>query len=479
MFPPFPQEKAEIVLQKIYSLLLKDEIHLIRDALPSDNRENSLVMLGCLVCHKKEDSSQTVNLVTVSGISCHLENLSENELFVEPVVPAKKINEALSKNDKKIHELTDEILILEKNIDSKNEEIGAIQKSKIKELKKERDLLCKESLIKVFDEYEFSLWNKDRKKMLQILAEKQHLSKIEKIKLPPTGTGDCCAPKLLSYAFKNDLVPLSLAETKLQFVMKENKCILKENFCNIKIKENPELELFSPCKARCDLILPEILGLDILYRDDDIIVVNKQSGVLSVPGKTLKDSIVNRVKNLFPFCIEQPAVHRLDMETSGLMVLAFKKDAHRILNKQFEDRRVQKKYVALLDGVLAKKGIKESGVMELFFRLDIDNRPRQIWDEVYGKSSITEWKILNVEKYSFNEEKKRDVTRVEFTPHTGRTHQLRVASADNHGFGIPIIGDYLYGKREEGQRLYLHATDLSFFHPITNEKMIFHCEADF
>ena len=133
----------------------------------------------------------------------------------------------------------------------------------------------------------------------------------------------------------------------------------------------------------------------------------------------------------------------------------------------------------MLDGVLAKKGIKESGVMELFFRLDIDNRPRQIWDEVYGKSSITEWKILNVEKYSFNEEKKRDVTRVEFTPHTGRTHQLRVASADNHGFGIPIIGDYLYGKREEGQRLYLHATDLSFFHPITNEKMIFHCEADF
>lgn len=479
MFPPFSQEKAEIVLQKIYSLLLKDEIHLIRDALPSDNRENSLVMLGCLVCHKKEDPSQTVNLVTVSGISCHLENLSESEIFVEPVVPAKKINEALSKNDKKIHELTDEILLLEKNIDSKNEETVAIQKSKIRELKNERDLLCKESLIKVFDEYEFSLWNKERKKMLQILAENQHQKRIEKLKLPPTGTGDCCAPKLLSYAFENDFVPLSLAETKLQFVMKENKCILKENQEFRTIEKKSELELFPPCKARCDLILPDILGLNILYRDDDIIVVNKQSGVLSVPGKTLKDSIANRVKNLFRFCIEQPAVHRLDMETSGLMVLAFTKDAHRILNKQFEDRRVQKKYVALLDGVLAKKGIKESGVMELFFRLDIDNRPRQIWDEVYGKSSITEWKILNVEKYSFNEEKKRDVTRVEFTPHTGRTHQLRVASADSHGFGIPIIGDYLYGKREEGQRLYLHATDLSFFHPTTNEKMVFHCDADF
>ena len=167
------------------------------------------------------------------------------------------------------------------------------------------------------------------------------------------------------------------------------------------------------------------------------------------------------------------------METSGLLILAFTKEAHKNLNRQFEDGLVKKQYIALLDGVLAKKGIPEEGQSELYFRLDIDNRPHQIWDEVYGKKAITQWKCLNVEDYTSPDGNRRAVTRVLFIPHTGRTHQLRLASADSHGFGIPIIGDTLYGTCAKGERLMLHAQYISFTHPITGQQMEFNCPAPF
>ena len=219
-------------------------------------------------------------------------------------------------------------------------------------------------------------------------------------------------------------------------------------------------------------------------------MVNKQSGVLSVPGRgpEKQDCIVNRLRRIFPNCIEQPSVHRLDMETSGLMVLALNAESQRNLRIQFEKSEVHKKYIAVLDGNLIANGIKESGEMELYFRLDVENRPHQIWDSVYGKKAITQWRIIGLEKYSPPavegsvlpaKGKKHTVTRVEFTPLTGRTHQLRLASADSHGFGIPIIGDTLYGSCKEGERLLLHASYLTFTHPVTGKKMEFICDPPF
>ena len=289
----------------------------------------------------------------------------------------------------------------------------------------------------------------------------------------PTGTGDGCAPKRLNSAVKNSLVPLSMAETKIHFVLNGKTAQIEHT--------GKKPEFYPPCDSRCSLILPAILGLEILYRDSDIIVVNKQSGVLSVPGRgpEKQDCIVNRVKKLFPDCIEQPSVHRLDMETSGLLVLAFTKEAHRELNRQFEAREVHKKYIALIDGILAKKGIEKSGTMELFFRLDIENRPHQIWDRENGKSAVTQWQIENVEYYTAPDKSRRPATRVTFIPHTGRTHQLRLAAADSHGFGLPIIGDTLYGHCEKGERLLLHASELSFTHPRTKQKMDFLCPPEF
>ena len=187
---------------------------------------------------------------------------------------------------------------------------------------------------------------------------------------------------------------------------------------------------------------------------------------------------MNRLKRLFPDCIQQPSVHRLDMETSGLLVLALNENSHRNLCRQFEEKKVQKRYVALIDGKLPEK-FQKTGSMELFFRVDIENRPHQIWDEVYGKNAVTEWTLLGEEIYSSPDGTKRLCSRILFIPHTGRTHQLRLAAADSHGFGVPIIGDTLYGCCEKGERLMLHAEYLNFEHPSAGKRMEFLCPAPF
>ena len=440
MFPPFDEELAFKYCKEIISLLEEKKLSLVytTEKISAERFANG-IMIGVLVA--KNSAQENKILFTVSGISRKIEGKFHDAIFVEPIVSSKKIMSALQKNDKEIHLLT--------------EKLKVCSKDNLQVLQLRRSSLTSESLEKVHELYSFYCFD----------GKKRSLKQICKNHLPPTGTGDCCAPKFLNFAFKNNLTPLSMCEV---FYGKSTE--KKMSGCK-----------YSPCDERCGLILPEILGLKILYRDDDIIVVNKQSGLLSVPGRgpEKQDCIVNRVKKLFPECIEQPSVHRLDMETSGLMILAFTKDAHRNLCRQFEEGLVQKKYVALLDGILAKKEIPQSGTMELYFRLDIENRPHQIWDSVYGKKAITEWKILDVEKYLSPLENKKNVTRVLFIPHTGRTHQLRLASADSHGFGVPIIGDTLYGHCEPNERLMLHSCYIKFTHPSTGKIMEFNCESDF
>ncbi|MDB4624322.1 RluA family pseudouridine synthase [Akkermansiaceae bacterium] len=202
--------------------------------------------------------------------------------------------------------------------------------------------------------------------------------------------------------------------------------------------------------------------MKIVHQDSDIVVVEKESGLLSVPGRGPEkiDSVVHRIRQLIPECISHPAAHRLDMDTSGLMVLGLTAEAHRHLSIQFQDRTVEKNYLALLDGILAK----DEGTITLPFRLDIDNRPYQIYDEVHGKIGTTEWKKVGIED---------NHTRIAFHPITGRTHQLRVHSAHPKGLGIPIVGDNLYGNGTGFGQLKLHAADLAFTHPTTGEALSF------
>ena len=463
MFPPFAQESARHYCQKLISLIENGSVKLRQTGRESQERKGQGLMIGSLVCWESDagqgaeggGSGYRVVLYAVSGNNKQLvadeplENLfTEKSIFVPSIVSSEKIDQALEENDFKIHELTDRI-----------NKLTLVNKAspEIKALSEERTLLTDESLMKVFSLYEFTRYDGKKISLNQIIHNHNN-------HLPPTGTGDCCAPKLLSYAFEHGLEPVSMDE-----VYYGRDTAHKTNGTS-----------YAPCDERCGYILPEILGLEILYCDKDIIVINKPSGLLSVPGKgeEKQDCAEARVRNFFPQTPKQCAVHRLDMETSGILVLALNAEAHRKLNEEFASGKVHKKYIALLDGVLRGK---PEGRTELPFRLDVENRPHQIYDAENGKLGITEWKKLGVEKFKFQDQEKL-VTRIEFSPLTGRTHQLRLAascSSELGGLGIPIVGDSLYGNWQEGQRLMLHAAEISFFHPTSGEKMNISCKPEF
>lgn len=208
--------------------------------------------------------------------------------------------------------------------------------------------------------------------------------------------------------------------------------------------------------------------LKIIHVDSSILVVDKPGGLLAVPGRgeDKQDCVVSRARQLFPDLAEQPAVHRLDLHTSGLMLLARTSQAHSNLVRQFQYRLVIKRYIAILAGSIAT----ESGTIDLAFRLDPQNRPYQIFDPINGKRGVTLWRKIVEEPRG---------TRVEFTPLTGRTHQLRLHAAHSQGLGVPIVGDFLYGSGKDGDKMLLHATYLSFNHPNGGEPCEFLSEPPF
>lgn len=278
---------------------------------------------------------------------------------------------------------------------------------------------------------------------------------------PPSGTGDCCAPKLLQYAFRMKLKPLCMAEFWLGASPKDE----------IRMAGN----FYPACSAKCKPILRHMLKglpvepnpllktitekLAIVYEDEDLVVVNKPSGMLAVPGKDDLPSVQEEIRQLYPHAEGPLIVHRLDMDTSGLMVLALNNDSYHHLQNQFLHHQVQKRYVALAEGVLPKE---QTGRIDLPLCPDITDRPRQMVSYEYGKRSITEYKVVGSQD---------GCSLLHLWPHTGRTHQLRVHLAHHLGLGCPIVGDRLYGK--EGKRLMLHAEELSFTHPRTGEAMNF------
>jgi tRNA pseudouridine32 synthase / 23S rRNA pseudouridine746 synthase len=208
--------------------------------------------------------------------------------------------------------------------------------------------------------------------------------------------------------------------------------------------------------------------LRILYQDRSIVVVDKPGGMLAVPGRgpDKQDCVAARIRRMVPWCIEQPAVHRLDMDTSGLMVLGLTATAHRHLSRQFAERRVDKRYLALLEGVVSG----ETGEIALPFRLDPTNRPYQVYDPIQGKMGISRWQKIEV---------RTSRTLVTFTPLTGRTHQLRLHASHPLGLGCPIAGDRLYGTGQPGEQLMLHAERLQFEHPETGRSASFFSQPSF
>ena len=274
--------------------------------------------------------------------------------------------------------------------------------------------------------------------------------------VPPSGSGECCAPKLLQYAYLHHLCPLSIAEfwQGRSPRMEIRHHDLYYPACRGKCK--PILEWMLPISSPIDTT-DAIDSVDTIAKTSTFLVINKPSGLLSVDGLTGEPSVESILKAQYP---EVYMVHRLDMDTSGLMVVALTQDAYHHLQRQFLERTVQKEYVALLEN-----DVEGSGKIDLPLRPDLLDRPRQVVDPEHGKPALTDYQSLGG-------------NRILLLPHTGRTHQLRVHCAHEQGLGNPIQGDPLYGK-QKSDRLYLHAERLSFDDPVTGERLSFQVPAPF
>ena len=276
----------------------------------------------------------------------------------------------------------------------------------------------------------------------------------QKFPLPPGGTGDCCAPKLLQYAYQQGLKPVCMAEFWWGATTKEE------------IRQH--LNYYPACRGKCKPILtwmlqglevdpnPELLGfahleLKTVYEDEAIVVVDKPSGMLSTPGRIEDYSVETVMRQRYPDAV---IAHRLDMGTSGLLIVAKTLEAYHPLQEQFIKHQVKKKYVAKLEGRGKKEEVR--GTVSLPLRPDPMNRPRQMVDLEHGKRAVTDYEFISP-----------DI--VALYPQTGRTHQLRIHCAHPDGLGRPIVGDELYGTK--GERLMLHASEIWFRHPLTGQEM--------
>jgi len=302
------------------------------------------------------------------------------------------------------------------------------------------------------------------------LGEEQPISHFFDGETPPAGAGDCAGPKLIHYAQRHQLQPLALAE--FWWGPSPSTGVRHHG------------QYYPVCRGKCRPILPFMLrGLDveseprygqgiqaselqIIYEDESLLVINKPAGLMSAPGTDVKDSVYTRLSQRYPDSPELKLVHRLDMATSGLLLVAKNLRANKFLQKQFIHRSVEKRYEALLSKRLPPEQLE--GDIDLPLRVDFDDRPRQLVCYEYGKTAKTHWKVLSHEG---------ETTRVWFYPLTGRTHQLRVHASHKSGLNATIVGDALYG--QTGERLMLHAQRLCFTHPVTRKHMEFELPAPF
>ncbi|MFI3319543.1 MAG: pseudouridine synthase [Rikenellaceae bacterium] len=356
-----------------------------------------------------------------------------------------------------------ELKRLERQLNSELAELdtqATPSRDEITRLKRQRHQLSIALQRKIFDHYRVLNHRGETKSMTDIFAEALGT-------LPPAGAGECAAPKLLQYAFANNLQIIALGE------------FWSGRSPHGEVRHHGHY--YPACQSKCRYILGYMLDglplaktpysqkedheIEVIYSDDDIAIINKPAGILSQKGKDDNElSLEAYFPRLFPQHTDIKAAHRLDMDTSGLLIIALNSRSYATLQAQFADREVKKRYVALLDGSISD----DVGEIDLQIIADIEDRPRQKVDRINGKVARTTFEVV---------EREGGKTRLNLYPHTGRTHQLRVHCSHSDGLNSPIIGDRLYGSADE--RLMLHATEISFRHPTTDEEMNFICEPDF
>lgn len=332
----------------------------------------------------------------------------------------------------------------------------------IQELKAERKVRSAALQQQLFEQFRMLNYRGEVITLCDIFEQTVH-------KTPPAGAGECAAPKMLQQAYLHHWKPIAMAE------------FWWGNSPRNEVRHHGYY--YPACKGKCEPILRHMLQgleveanpmqqetergnekLNIVYEDQWLLIINKPAGMLSVPGKERQTSIYDLARKAYPEAEGPMIVHRLDMATSGLLIIAKDKKTHQHLQAQFKNRSIRKKYIALLDGVVSE----DEGTIELPLCPNPLDRPRQMVDTQYGKPAITYYQVLErTDKY----------TRIAFYPHTGRTHQLRVHAAHPSGLHCPIIGDELYGKKDK--RLYLHAESIEFTHPVNGQSMCITEKADF
>ena len=396
-------------------------------------------MFGVLVV--KTPTGEVGYLAAFSG---NLAGSNHHDYFVPPVYDLLNPDGYFKEEEARISAIN---VMLNHTNDNNQEIIEAL-----KEERKQRSIALQQW---IFEQFRLRNARGEEQDIYSIFTQTAHRN-------PPAGTGECAAPKLLQYAYLNNLQPLAMAEFWWG--------------------DSPKGEIrrhghyYPACRHKCEPILSFMLqGLEVepnplltsntdatqletVYEDDYLLVVNKPAGMLSVPGKTGQASVLTLLQERYPDATGPILVHRLDMATSGLLLAAKDKDTHALLQKQFEGRTVKKRYIALLEGI---PQAEPKGFIRLPLRPDFDNRPLQMVCYEYGKPAVTRYEIMDTEN---------DRTRMAFYPETGRTHQLRVHAAHPEGLNCPIVGDPLYGQPAE--RLYLHAERLEFRHPVTDNRML-------
>lgn len=300
----------------------------------------------------------------------------------------------------------------------------------------------------------------------------------ETCRIPPSGAGECCAPKLLQYAYRHNLHPICMAEFWLGASPKgemrydgeyypacQAKCkpILKHMLKGLEVDEHPLLPMMRKAAHQ----------MQIIHDDEALLAVYKPAGMLAVRGNVDAPSVESLIQEKYPNLSGPLIVHRLDMDTSGIMMIAKNKDIHKALQIQFYKHEIRKRYVAILEGTV----MQDKGIIKLPLSPNAQDRPRQMVNHEWGKEAITEFEVL---------ERTGQHTRMAFYPQTGRTHQLRVHAASEEGLGCPILGDRLYSTvankshlSDASSRMMLHAESIDFTHPLTGQAVHLEVKADF
>ena len=432
-------------------------------------------MFGVLVVEENDNNPEVKGerlgfLAAYSGLLAGRNNWPQ---FVPPVFDAQQPDGHFKQAERRISEINHTI-----------EDLAASgEEQEVSSLKTLRKQMSEELQEWLFRQYHMLNAQGETKDLVEIWRDYHTKPKIrKKYPLPPGGSGDCCAPKLLQYAYQHQLRPVCMAEFWWG--------------ASPKAEIRHHGQYYPACRGKCLPILTWMLqGLDyeselgawgeitlqrayrqyrqqlqIVYEDQWLAVVNKPANLLTIPGREVSESVMSIMREHYPDYDGPLIVHRLDMATSGLLIISKDRQVNTLLQQMFEHRQVKKKYIALLDGIVSADNSQQTintesphqplSTISLPLRSDPIDRPRQIVDWKEGKPAITQYQILDIEN---------GYTRVALYPQTGRTHQLRVHCAHQEGLNCPIVGDGLYGKK--GERLYLHAAELWFTHPVTGEHM--------